>query len=105
LTNRTIGTDNYYAAAFNFSGIQVKPIDKEFYTANFSSAQDDVILVRKEIVDHPYLANLVALNKLGYDPNAVLGSNLSYSRVFDCETVTGYIQAGKVLIDQKQTNK
>jgi hypothetical protein len=85
--NKTIGTDGYYSEVRKLS-YTVDAINTEIAYVNYTGCQDMFVLIRKEIVDHPFLLSYVY--KLDYDPRELL-SNQIFSRVYDCDSVSGFV--------------
>jgi len=87
--NKTIGVDGYYSE-LRMTSYSVKEINREIAYVNYTDCQDLFVLIRKEIVDRPFLLSYVY--RLDYDPRDVL-SNQIYSRVYDCDSVSGFVFA------------
>jgi hypothetical protein len=87
LWNGTIGVDGYYSEMGTLS-YPLKNINREIAYVNYSDCQGMVVLIRNEIVDHPFLLSYVY--KLDYDPREVL-SDQFFSRIYDCGSVSGFI--------------
>lgn len=85
--NGTIGVDGYYSELRTLS-YPVKEINREIAYVNYSDCQDLFILVREEIVTHPFLLSYVY--KLDYDPRDLL-MNQTFSKVYDCGSVSGFV--------------
>jgi len=92
--NATVGVD-YYCSALpsgqpsSFSMRATQDISEEIYNMNFSDAPNMLVMIRKEIVDHPFLL-FQARYKLDYDPRETIVAQ-GFSRVYDCGTVEGFI--------------
>ncbi|MCW4045024.1 MAG: hypothetical protein NWE94_05850 [Candidatus Bathyarchaeota archaeon] len=91
----TIGVDSYYALYWfqsflpNILNRQLtKEIDTQLYNKNYSDCQGMFVLIREQVVDHPF--GVGYLYKLNYDPRDVLIAN-SFSKVYDCGSVSGFI--------------
>ena len=87
--NNTIGVDGYYSE-LRTSSYPVKEINREIAYVNYTDCQGMFVLIRKEIVNRPFLLSYVY--KLDYDPREVL-SNQIFSRVYDCDSVSGFVFA------------
>jgi len=87
--NKTIGVDGYYSE-LRTSSYLVKEINREIAYVNYTDCQDMFVLIRKEIVNRPFLLSYVY--KLDYDPREVLSSQI-FSRVYDCDSVSGFVFA------------
>jgi hypothetical protein len=93
LVNNTIGVDAYY---FNLraTSIPVVAIDEQIFSGNYSGSQDMFILIRTEIVNHPF--PIFSGNyKLDSDPRDAL-NNQGFSKVYDCYSVSGYVYSANI---------
>jgi hypothetical protein len=91
--NGTVGVDSYCSdlpsgQPLSFSICPAQDIGEELYSMNFSGARDMLVMIRKEIVDHPFLL-LQAIYRLDYDPRETIVAQ-GFSRVYDCGTVQGF---------------
>jgi hypothetical protein len=92
--NATIGVDHYCSSLpsgqpLSFSLDATQDISEEIYSRDFSGAQDMLVMIRKEIVDHPFVL-FQTIYKLDYDPRETIVAQ-SFSRVYDCGTVEGFV--------------
>jgi hypothetical protein len=92
--NGTIGLDHYCSSlpsgqSLSFSMRSTQDISEEIYNKNFSGARDMLVMIRKEIVDHPFVLFQV-IYKLDYDPRETIVAQ-GFSRVYDCGTVEGFV--------------
>lgn len=85
--NKTIGVDGYYSELRTLS-YSMQQINREIAYVNYSDCQSLFILIRAEIVIHPFLLSYVY--KLDYDPRDVLMKQ-TFSRVYDCGSVSGFV--------------
>lgn len=90
-----IGLDHGYGRVFmgptvksNVAG--VKWIGEQLYTQDFSDRQDLLILIREEIVSHPFQSMVSGTHKLDYDPRELLPDQ-GFSKIYDCASVAGFI--------------
>ena len=91
--NGTIGLDHYCSSlpsgqSLSFSIRATQDISEKIYSKNFSDARDMLVMIRKEIVDHPFVLFQV-IYKLDYDPRETIVAQ-GFSRVYDCGTVEGF---------------
>jgi hypothetical protein len=93
--NGKIGVDSYYSLLWLPSFLAEKidrqsaeEIDIQLYNRNYTDCQDMFILIRKEIVNHPF--GVGYLYKLDYDPRDVLTTQ-TFSKVYDCGSVSGFV--------------
>jgi hypothetical protein len=93
--NRTIGVDSYYSLlwfpsflAEEMNSQSAEDIDIQLYNRNYTDFQDSFILIRKEIVNHPFGSGY--LYKIAYDPQDVLTTQ-TFSKVYDCGSVSGFV--------------
>lgn len=85
--NNTIGVDGYYSE-LRTSLYSVKGINREIAYVNYTDCQDMFVLIREEIVNHPFLLSYVY--KLDYDPRDVLAAQ-TFSKVYNCGSVSGFV--------------
>jgi len=88
---KTIGTDWYYCIISCIVPLdtEITPISKALLDGDFSHCQDMLILVREEIVKHPFLVGGTVV-KLNYDPCLALGKQ-GFSCIYSCGSVKGFI--------------
>jgi hypothetical protein len=93
--NGKIGVDSYYSQLWlpSFLGERIdrqsaEEIDIQLYNRNYTDCQDLFILIREEIVNHPFMIDY--LYKLDYDPRDVLTTQ-TFSKVYDCGSVSGFV--------------
>lgn len=87
-----IGVDGYYSLCW-LSSYSAEEIDGQIYNRNYTDGQDMFILIRKEIVNHPFMIvyeEAYGLYKLDYDPRDVLTTQ-TFSKVYDCGSVSGFV--------------
>jgi hypothetical protein len=87
-----IGVDGYYSLCW-LSSYSAEEIDRQIYNRNYTDGQDMFILIRKEIVNHPFMIvyeEAYGLYKLDYDPRDVLTTQ-TFSKVYDCGSVSGFV--------------
>ena len=68
---------------------KMKPMSKQLYSRDFSECRDRFILVRKEIIRHPFLASRAGIYRLTYDPRQAL-TKQGFSKVYDNGSVSGF---------------
>ena len=93
----TIGVDGYY------SRIQLTPelltelkgklkwIQSCLLTKDFSQCSSHMLLIREEIVNHPFGTGSGSYYKLNYDPRQVL-TGQGFDKVYDCGSVSGFVR-------------
>jgi hypothetical protein len=91
--NGTVGVDSYCSELpsgqpLSFSTDLTQDISEELYSMNFSVGRGRLIMIRKEIIDHPFLL-FQAIYKLDYDPRETIVAQ-GFNRVYDCGTVQGF---------------
>jgi len=64
-------------------------IHSSLLTKNFSQYSDDMLLIREEIVDHPFGTGSGCYYKLNYDPRQYLAEQ-GFNKVYDCGSVSGF---------------
>lgn len=90
--NNTIGVDSYYALLrYSTDSVKFSLINSQLYSRNFTDARDLLILIREEIVIHPFI-QFRAINTLDYDPRKALIEQV-FSKVYDCYYVSGFFVA------------
>ena len=86
--SKKVGVDSYYSV-IRHSSYLMEDISVQIYNRNYSDCQDMFILIREEVVNHPFM--LIHLTyKLDYDPREVLTSQ-GFSKVYDCCSVSGFV--------------
>ena len=87
-----IGVDWHYRRLFTLPPADIeeaKTIDEQLVGQDFSDYQNLLILIREEIVSHPFpLFGYTA--RLDYDPREVLNRQ-GFSKVYDCGSVAGFV--------------
>jgi hypothetical protein len=58
---------------------------------DFSLCYYDMILIRDEVVTHPFAAGSGAVYRLNYDPRQFLAQQ-GFGKVYDCSSVSGFIR-------------
>jgi len=66
----------------------VTTFGSQLYTKDFSESKDAMIVIREEIVVHPFYSE--GQLRLDYDPREVLAGQ-GFSRVYDCGSVTAFL--------------
>jgi len=90
--SKKIAVDTHYSY-LRWSSYPAKEIDTQIYNKNYTSCQDTFILIRKEIVNHPFqlqLRGTERTHKLDYDPRKALTAQ-AFSKVYDCGSVSGFV--------------
>ena len=84
-----IGSDWHYAIPFKFQlDAEFKSIDGPLVTADFASCEDFVIMIREEVIQHPFKCLSTAC-KLKYDPRQVLESERFFT-IYDSGSVFAF---------------
>jgi len=90
--NKTIGVDTYYSE-FQFMLYPVQDVSEQIYSKNYTLCQDMFILIRKEIVNHPFKL-IQTTYRLDYDPQGTLTTE-GFCKVYDCDSVSGFLYEKK----------
>jgi hypothetical protein len=97
LYDGTIGVDGYYFR------IQLMPefltrlaqrlewIQSYLINNDFSQCSSNMLLIREEIVDHPFGTGSGSYYKLNYDPRQAL-TEQGFDKVYECGSVSGFIR-------------
>jgi hypothetical protein len=88
--SKEIGVDSYYYKVMDWSSYSVEDIVEQIYSRDYSAIQDMYVLIRREIVVHPFRFRAYTY-KLDYDPNEALAAQ-RFSRVYDCGSVSGFVK-------------
>jgi len=92
--SKKIGTDTYYFKCMSSLSYSTEDISEQIYSRNYSVCQDMYVLIRREIVTHPFRFGAYTY-KLQYDPENTLDDQI-FSKVYDCFSVNGYVKSGNV---------
>ena len=85
--SKKIGVDFYYSN-LGFSSYATENIGMQIYNRNYSECQSKFILIREDIVNHPFMFIYLSY-KLDYDPRETLTAQ-GFSKVYDSGSVSGY---------------
>jgi hypothetical protein len=88
MENKTIGVDQYYSN-LRWSSYTVEDISEQIYSRNYIGCDNILILIRKEIVDHPLQIFRIKY-KLDCDPREDLTEQF-FSQFYDSGSVSGFI--------------
>ena len=86
--NGPIGADDYCSVA-TCMGYDIREINNQLDTKDFTKSTNMLILIREEIINKPFWIYR-ATYKLDYDPKQLL-TNQGYSKMYDCSSVSGYL--------------
>jgi len=92
---RTIGVDGYYTLIQLTPGLRSKLRDKLEWiqscllTKDFSRCSSNMLLIREEIVSHPFGTGSGCYYKLNYDPRQVL-TGQGFHKIYECSSVSGF---------------
>jgi hypothetical protein len=92
LWNGKIGSDGYVECLGFLPPLdnRIKDIGQELYTRDFNASKDAFILVREEIVQHPFKLHSYGIYRLDYVPSQALREQ-GFSKVYDNGSVSGFI--------------
>jgi hypothetical protein len=88
-----IGSD-WYLQDMGFLPVlpnEIEDIGEQIYRRDFSQLGGTFILLREEIVQHPFQIASQSLYRLDYDPGQTLAEQ-GFSKVYDCGSVSGFIK-------------
>jgi hypothetical protein len=88
LVSTRIGVDIRYSDV-GWMGYRMVDISEQLYSRNYTKCRDDFVLIRSEIVEHPFTL-FYTVYKLNYDPREAL-TDQGFSRVYDSFYVTGFV--------------
>ncbi len=93
----TIGVDGYYRMIRLTPELLTELKDKLEWiqscliNRDFGQCSSDMLLIRDEIVNHPFGTGSGSYYKLNYDPRQVLAEQ-GFHKVYDCGSVSGFIR-------------
>jgi len=90
VSNHSIVTDELPAQNLRNMDFNISALKLSFLEENFSSYQDNTIIIREEIINNPFKFYNINLN-LNFNPNLILEKN--FSKVFNSNTLNGYIKS------------
>lgn len=70
---------------------EIKDISEQLYTQDFSDCQDMFVLIREEVIQHPFNASGRGKFRLNSDPQEALTQE-GFSKVYDCGSVSGFFK-------------
>lgn len=91
--NKTILTDQFpmYYVQYTIKNKRSKSFTDLLLNKNFTTAKNDTIIVRQEILDHPFGAYSNGITRLDYNLPQLL-NEYEYSKIFNSSTVQAYVQ-------------
>ncbi len=75
----------------NMSVYNMSLIDSDLLNRSFSLQNNNIIILRKEIVNNPFSLE-GGVYKLNYDPNDLLLNDSNFNKIYDSSSVTGYMK-------------
>jgi len=88
--SKEIGVDSYYSN-LRWPSYSAEDIVEQIYSGDYSVIQDIYVLIRREIMIHPFRYGDY-IYKLNYDPQEALNAQV-FSRVYDCGSVSGFVKS------------
>jgi len=94
---KTIGVDGYYTAAgqtpelLKWSQDKLQDISGCLLARDFSQCHCNIILIRDEVVIHPFATGGGVIYRLNYDPRQFL-TEQGFSKIYDCGSVSGFMR-------------
>jgi hypothetical protein len=88
-----LGSD-YYVRILRYLpdlSAKIKDISKQIYSQDFSSCQNTLILIRDEILNHPFKAASSGIYRLKYSPEQALIKE-QFSKIYECGSISGFIK-------------